>query len=199
MARWFTADPHFGHANIIKHCRRPFDDVDAMDAALIATISDIVADRDELWVLGDVAMRTQRAELVSLLPGRKILVVGNHDKPFRGTPEKVAKATAMYRDAGFDEIIHGTTTITLADGRSVLASHFPYEGDSGERDRYVAQRPIDRGQWLLHGHVHERWRQRGRMINVGVDAWAGRPVAEADIIGLIAAGPQDQECLPWSW
>ncbi|MGH9119071.1 MAG: hypothetical protein ACRD0A_14670 [Acidimicrobiales bacterium] len=51
--------------------------------------------------------------------------------------------------------------------------------------------PEDRGRWLLHGHVHERWLQRGRMINVGVDAWDYRPVAEEQIASVIAAGPSD--------
>lgn len=26
MTRWFTADLHFGHTNIIRYCERPFAD-----------------------------------------------------------------------------------------------------------------------------------------------------------------------------
>ena len=33
---FFTADLHFGHANIIRHCVRPFASVEEMDAALMA-------------------------------------------------------------------------------------------------------------------------------------------------------------------
>ena len=44
----------------------------------------------------------------------------------------------------------------------------------------------------LHGHVHERWRQSGRMINVGVDAWDHRPVPEDAVAALIAGGPADR-------
>ncbi len=36
---FFTADLHFGHANIIKYCKRPFTDVAAMDRALIAILA----------------------------------------------------------------------------------------------------------------------------------------------------------------
>jgi calcineurin-like phosphoesterase family protein len=32
---WFTADHHFGHANIIGFCNRPFSDVMEMDAELM--------------------------------------------------------------------------------------------------------------------------------------------------------------------
>jgi len=32
---FFTADLHFGHENIIKHCNRPFKSADEMDAMLI--------------------------------------------------------------------------------------------------------------------------------------------------------------------
>ena len=67
----------------------------------------------------------------------------------------------------------------------MIACHFPYRGDSHDHDRFVAHRPVDRGAWLLHGHVHERWQERDRMINVGVDAWDYRPVAEEQLAGLI--------------
>jgi len=80
---------------------------------------------------------------------------------------------------------------------AVLMSHFPYQGDSGDKDRYTDARPADFGYWLLHGHVHEKWRQRSQMINVGVDAWAGRPVHADTIAEMIAAGPADLGPKPW--
>lgn len=43
--------------------------------------------------------------------------------------------------------------------------------------------------WQLQGHVHERWSQDGRMINVGVDATGFCPISEAEIAALIADGP----------
>ena len=51
MARFWTSDLHLGHANIIRYCRRPFADVDAMNEALIERWNDTVADGDEVWVL----------------------------------------------------------------------------------------------------------------------------------------------------
>ena len=68
-----------------------------------------------------------------------------------------------------------------------LGCHFPYEGDSHDHDRYPDHRPLDDGEWLLHGHVHQRWRVRGRMINVGVDVWDYAPVPEDELVALLTA------------
>jgi hypothetical protein len=46
------------------------------------------------------------------------------------------------------------------------------------------------------GHVHERWRQRGRMINVGVDAWDCGPASEAELAAMIGGGPIELAPLP---
>lgn len=197
MTRYFTADLHFGHANIIRYCDRPFPDepagVDAMDHWLLDHWNEVVDPTDEIWVLGDLAMgRLDRSlELAAQLAGDKHLVVGNHDRPFHG------KHVDRYEAAGFT-LHHGQVDLTLEGDRPVAACHFPYEGDSGDVDRHLDDRPTDDGRWLLHGHVHEKWRQRGRMINVGVDAWAGTPVDESTLADLITAGERDLDPLPWT-
>lgn len=61
---------------------------------------------------------------------------------------------------------------------------------------YLEFRPADHGGWLSHGHVYEKWRQNGRMINVGVDAWGGYPVDETNLVGLIGEGT-DRPPPPW--
>ena len=52
MGRWWTSDHHFGHANIIGYCARPFSDVDAMNKAMVDRWNDVVGDGDEVWILG---------------------------------------------------------------------------------------------------------------------------------------------------
>lgn len=50
----FTADTHFGHANIIRFCDRPFTDIEAMNETLIANWNRKVTNSDggtrELWL-----------------------------------------------------------------------------------------------------------------------------------------------------
>lgn len=198
--RWFTADLHIGHANIIRHSDRPFIDVESMNHDLVALWNAVVSPEDEVWVLGDVDMGQidESFSYVARLVGRKHLVMGNHDRPFKDVHDRYGWAD-VYRDrGGFVELHRGEVRLDLVDGTPVRLCHFPYVGDSGDRDRYVEERPADDGCWLLHGHVHEKWRQRGRMINVGVDAWAGQPVSEERLLELVAAGPADQERLDWT-
>jgi len=81
MRTWFTADTHFGHANIIRHCRRPFADVAAMDTAIIDRINQRVATDDTLYHLGDFSFRGgDPAEYRARIRCRRIvLILGNHD------------------------------------------------------------------------------------------------------------------------
>jgi calcineurin-like phosphoesterase family protein len=198
--RWWTSDLHLGHANIIGYCARPFADVERMDDGLIDRWNERVSPGDEVWVLGDFALGglAEHLPLAKRLEGRKILVPGNHDACWVGRSKGVEHWTAEYLAAGFAEIIQGPTTVELA-GHAVLADHFPYHGDSKDGpERFADSRPLDRGGWILHGHVHDRWRQSGRQINVGVDAWGGRPISDDTLATLIAAGPAGLAPLPWS-
>jgi calcineurin-like phosphoesterase family protein len=190
MTVWFTADLHLGHANIIRYCNRPFTDVVKMNDALVGGWNEVVAPSDTVWVLGDVALGPieQSLALVERLAGRKLLVAGNHDRCWSGHGRRARGWTERYRSAGFDEVHQDEVTIDVG-GHPVTACHFPYRGDSHDEDRYLEHRPVDNGAWLLHGHVHDRWRQWGRMINVGVDVWSYRPVSAGTIGSLIAAGP----------
>jgi calcineurin-like phosphoesterase family protein len=196
VATWFTSDLHFGHLNIIRYCDRPWPDVDAMNRGLITRWNDVVDPDDTVWVLGDVAMGRidDNLALVEQLNGSKLLVAGNHDRCWFGHGERGAEWIDRYRHAGFSEIVQGQTMLMVG-GVEAAVCHFPYEGDSQLDDRYTEFRPVDEGRWLLHGHVHTTWAQRGRMINVGVDTAGYRPVSEDEIAALIAAGPRDLAAL----
>jgi len=187
---WLTSDLHFGHENIIRYCDRPFADVDEMDAELVRRWNERVAPGDTVWVLGDVALGPIHSSLrkVAGLHGEKRLVSGNHDRCWPGN-KKWERWLDEYREAGFVEIVTDAE-IDLGDGMVLPACHFPYRGDSHDDDRFVPYRPIDHGGWLLHGHVHERWKVDERQLNVGCDVWDYAPVAAAELRALVAAGPQ---------
>jgi calcineurin-like phosphoesterase family protein len=204
MDAWYTADLHFGHRRISEYAGRPFENVDDMGTAIIERWNAVVAPGETVWVLGDTAMGPQGAgvspaaiELVALLNGELVLVPGNHDACWVGSRKDQVRARAEYLAAGFADIIGRPDPVMLA-GRPCRRSHFPYRGggDHGV-ERYSEHRLEDRGDWLLCGHVHEKWRQRGRQINVGIDAWGGFPVHTNTLAELISCGPTDREIITW--
>lgn len=188
MTTWLTSDLHLGHANIIGYCDRPFADVAHMDAELVRRWTERVAPDDVVWVLGDVAMGSieRSLERITALPGEKRLVAGNHDRCWPGNGRKAERWVRRYRDAGFTEIMT-RAEIDLGEGVVLPACHFPYVGDSHDEDRFTAWRPVDDGRWLLHGHVHERWKVEGRQVNVGVDVWDYAPVQAAALRALVGS------------
>lgn len=182
---WFTSDLHLGHANIIEYCDRPFDNVDDMNDNLLYNWNSVVDMDDTVYVLGDIAMGkiADTLPLFNLLSGYKILVPGNHDRCWLGH-NKHGMWIDKYEDVGFsivgnDPDNYGGVVDWQDDDGNIIAdlNHFPFYGDSGDEDRYEDFRPVNHGQWLLHGHVHDTWRVRDRMINVGVDVWDYHPIS----------------------
>lgn len=202
--RYFTSDTHYGHANIIKYCRRPYADVDHMNVDLVHRACMRVGPDDDLWHLGDVALGTLDSSLPTLarIPADVTLVAGNHDRCHPSNGRRGERFIEIYRErCRLRDLILTNTRLRLSNGVEVQASHFPYaETSLDDRDRaekFTPWRPAYDGSWLLCGHVHEKWRQHGKMINVGVDAWGGRPVSEDELIALIDAGPHELAPLPW--
>lgn len=171
---WIWSDQHFGHRKVIEYSRRPFSSVEEMDAELIANYCSLVQDEDLVLWLGDVsfhrAVRTE--QLIRSLPGRKILVRGNHDRSARRMAE-----------LGFDLVVE--EMVTSIAGRPARLSHYPYlDGSPPERPdgRFPDRRPRKiKGEVLLHGHTHQPRRRLGNQIHVGVDAWNFYPVSYHDI------------------
>jgi calcineurin-like phosphoesterase family protein len=208
--RYFTSDSHYGHENIIGFCDRPYSDVHRMNVDLVSRAASMLAVTDELWHLGDVALGRLDVTLSHLaaIAVDVTLVAGNHDRCHPANGSRAERFVETYRDkCRLHELILTNTRLTLTNGDEVQVSHFPYAkpnpepevGRNGEllTDKFGPWRPVDEGSWLLCGHVHKSWRQHGRMINVGVDAWGGRPVSEEALCELIDAGPGDLAPLPW--
>lgn len=180
---FFTSDPHFGHENVIGFCNRPFKDVKEMEACIVKRWQERVKATDTVYVLGDWALCKFRAyaDRNYFLPGKKILVQGNHDK----------WSQTQYESLGF--LVLREARIHLR-GQFCTLSHYPWaptdeEIKSGKifplELRFLDRRPARGGGWLLHGHTHDKCKRKGLSIHVGVDAWNFYPVSEHEIEHLM--------------
>lgn len=148
MTIFFTADTHFGHYNIIKHCNRPFSDTREMDAELIKRWNETVSTEDVVWHLGDLSLSTNLAYLtpiVQQLNGRKRLIYGNHDRC------RIQEYYAM----GFEFV--SVLPVLIED---TLLSHEPLR---------------EKMPFNIHGHVHERAIFHENGVCVSVECCDYRP------------------------
>lgn len=183
--RFFTSDTHFGHAAVIDYCNRPFKDVEEMNEELIRRWNILVTDSDVVYHMGDFSFlnSTKTKEIVSRLRGTIVLIRGNHDK----------KPHRFFTSVFPNYFITLPSSVVGAANGEVKLSHYPYKGVSCDERDFSERQLDDQGHWLLHGHVHCEWKQRGRMINVGVDQWAYAPVSEQEIIDLISSQPRPKD------
>lgn len=168
-----------------------------MNEEIIRRWNETVGPDDTVYHLGDVALGPIRESLACIrrLNGHKILILGNHDRPFM-KKDKPAFDEWMdtYIKAGFEDI-RFSDAHTIGDGKTavspVLLSHFPYDGDSHGEERYKQDRLKDVGVPLIHGHTHSSAHpvsksKRGTVqVHVGMDAWNFMPVSEIEIGRLL--------------
>lgn len=50
---YYIADTHFGHANVIRFCDRPLDDVRDMDRTMAERWNLRATDDDDVYIVGD--------------------------------------------------------------------------------------------------------------------------------------------------
>lgn len=180
-----TSDTHFGHTRIIELCDRPFRDLDEMNGELTRRWNSVVGPSDTVLHLGDLALGARESSIgmTAALNGRKLIIPGNHDvfwSHYQSGDDYKQLNLELLQQAGW-ELLPEEVTGTL-DGRELLISHFPYEGDSHGDDRFAQLRPTDAGLPLLHGHTHATDHgARGRVFHVGVDAHGYAPVPMAVI------------------
>lgn len=168
---WFTSDNHFGHANIIRFCNRPFDDMEHMTADMVRRWNACVQPDDDVFIVGDLCWKAASygIAVVEQLNGRKHLVRGNHDKGCLGS--------RRFRDL----------FVEIAD---LLTVKVPDDDAPGGMQRIVlchyAMQVWDqshRGAWHLHGHSHGTLTspQTMKRLDVGADCWAYAPVSYGEI------------------
>jgi len=182
MAIWFTADTHFGHSNIIRHCNRPFASVAEMDEKLLRNINDRVSPEDTLYHLGDFAFRTTSPEEYrAKIRCRKIvLLLGNHDPQTLDGSVKPAFASLF---SGVHSLLRIKVQLRGSAQLIVLCHYAMRVWDASHR-----------GSWHLFGHSHGKLPDdAGRLSwDVGVDRNEFAPVslpAIAEIMARKAAAP----------
>jgi calcineurin-like phosphoesterase family protein len=78
MSTFYISDTHFDHAKIITLCKRPFANVDEMNAEMVKRWNSVVTDNDTVRFLGDFAWK--RADhWLAQLKGKIEWFQGNHD------------------------------------------------------------------------------------------------------------------------
>ena len=94
---WCIADTHFGHEKIIAYESRPCSSVAEMDSMLIRNWNATVGDDDKVFFLGDFAFASagRIQEILRVLRGYKVMVLGNHDRD---------RSVSWWLEAGFAEV-----------------------------------------------------------------------------------------------
>lgn len=78
MSVYFIGDPHLDHKAIAKF--RPWvRDCDHNTDLVVSQWKDRIHKRDVVYVMGDAAFGLNGLDVISNMPGRKILIKGNHD------------------------------------------------------------------------------------------------------------------------
>jgi calcineurin-like phosphoesterase family protein len=139
---YYISDLHLFHKNVTKAGRdfdnRPFADLEEMHAHILERWNNKVTDGDDVYILGDLAMRGTHEDLegyVSKLKGRKILIKGNHDDLSDSRYRRLCDYVCDYNEV---------TDKIGGDSAKLVLSHYPILMWNGQR----------RGSILLYGHVH---------------------------------------------
>jgi calcineurin-like phosphoesterase family protein len=173
LADFYSSDTHYFHKNVIKYCNRPFKDVSHMNEMLIAKHNSVVSPDDTWHFVGDFAFcgAQKHSEILNRLNGYKIIYMGNHDMQ-NYKPEKMLKL-------GWDEAYDKPVDREYR-GKKFRFCHFPFDNQDHEDSvvRYKEIRPSREGcDYLICGHIHEKWGVLDNMINVGVDCWDFTPLS----------------------
>ena len=154
---FFTSDQHINHVKILTLGNgRPFPDIETMNETIIAKWNARVSPLDRVFSLGDFIMRdrTITPQFRNRLNGTIFMVWGNHDNPRiqKDMFDWVGKRFELDTPHGRILMRHQPNNLELWD----KSAHDVIEGEPGF-------------DWFFCGHVHDRFKRVGNVINVGVD------------------------------
>ena len=144
---FFTADTHFFHTNIIKHCPdRPYPEMNAEkmhDEWLIDLWNSTIERKDIVYIVGDFAFgnKIMVTKLLGKLRGQKHLILGNHDASSSKLTNYFESMTQI-KDLSFKASVYPF----LKKDFDLALCHYPLV--SWNRKNY--------GACMVHGHCHGR-------------------------------------------
>jgi len=159
---WFTADSHLDHANVMRYCNRPFENIEEMNRILVSNWNMRVGKKDEVYIVGDFAWKRHMHFLMQL-NGKKHLVIGNHDKMSQDEYKNFSSC-AIRMQKVFDKQL-------------VILDHFPMRSWNGRCHK----------SWHLFGHVHGRFGTNliHNTMDVGVDCNDYCPVSWYQVVDFM--------------
>ena len=157
---FFTSDEHYQHANIIKYCNRPFENVFEMDKELIRRHNEVVKDNDIVVHAGDFMMGNKAfaAKYIDQLKGSHIFIKGSHDRWLKDAPQIWEKS-----------IEHTHIVVCHYSMRVWPKSHY--------------------GSWQLYGHSHGGLEPIGKQWDIGVDNNNFYPVSFEQLKEIMKSRP----------
>ena len=131
--KFYIADVHYGHANILTFDNRKFKDIDEMNAELVRRWNSVVSPEDIVYSLGDFfwCKSSEAQPVLDALNGQKFLIRGNHDRT---------------NDSKFiNKFVKVTDYLEVEDGdKHIVLCHYPIPCF---KNHYY-------GWYHLYGHVH---------------------------------------------
>lgn len=173
---YFTSDHHFGHANIIKYCNRPFRNVAEMDQEMIQRWNSVVNYADTVYHLGDFCLGNAR--MARTYFGRLngyIKILSNpwhHDKCW--LPPDGSNREFRTKSGHLVGLLPPLAVVTIK-RQVIVLCHYPLA--FWDRKHYDS--------WHLHGHSHGRHHGEGKILDVGVDSNRFYPISFAEIARML--------------
>jgi calcineurin-like phosphoesterase family protein len=157
MNTYVVADSHFGHANIIKYCNRPFSSADEHDECLIKNWNAVVKQEDHIYHLGDYGLlpEVRALHIRRRLNGTIFFIEGNHDK----TASKLRNVPGVF--GWYDKV-----RSIRVDADEYFLSHYAHR----------VWNKSHHGVVHLYGHSHNTLPDdpNAHSMDVGIDATAAR-------------------------
>jgi len=150
---YFSADQHFDHINIIKHCNRPFSSIGEMNETLINNWNSVVAPRDFVYILGDFTLSDVDVAFTYLnrLHGKKLVMPGSHDRWMRKLRGDGMVSNNVW-------VLPPLYTLKV-EKQTIVLCHYAMR--TWDKSHY--------NSWQLYGNSHGKLPPVGKQWDVGVD------------------------------